>query len=284
MSGRPRSSSTRSGGYLAATASASARGGGRMHLVLSHPQVDPQRPQDLRLVVHDQDPGHSASRSHRGALEAAPSLAALPRPSVGSTQSRRHRAPVLAHSVSPPALDGTFTRSTGHRPRRAGTRSWSARRPGCPRRSGCRPSPRSAPGQRQAKPDARGVVSVAEPLERHEHPLPVLLRVCQDPGRPPAVSTRSPQRARRPAAAGCPAGEYRSAFCARFTITRSRIAGSALHGRQRVGDVDPDVAAAEPTASSARATTSSRPDRAGEQRQRARPAAGSCPAGSPPGG
>ena len=32
-----------------------------------------------------------------------------------------------------------------------------------------------AAGQREAQPDAGGVVGVAEPLERHEHPVPVLL-------------------------------------------------------------------------------------------------------------
>src|SRR6059058_4729628 len=33
-------------------------GGRDVYLVVAHPQVDPQRPQDLRLVVDDQDPRH----------------------------------------------------------------------------------------------------------------------------------------------------------------------------------------------------------------------------------
>src|SRR5262249_52199301 len=36
-------------------------GGGRVHLVAAHPQVDPQRAQDLRLVVDYQNAGHVAS-------------------------------------------------------------------------------------------------------------------------------------------------------------------------------------------------------------------------------
>jgi hypothetical protein len=44
------------------------RPGGRdVHVVVAHPEVDPQRPQDLRFVVDDEHPGHgpAASRSRR---------------------------------------------------------------------------------------------------------------------------------------------------------------------------------------------------------------------------
>jgi hypothetical protein len=36
-------------------------GRGDVHVVVAHPQVDPQRPQDLRFVVDDEHPGHGVS-------------------------------------------------------------------------------------------------------------------------------------------------------------------------------------------------------------------------------
>ncbi len=59
--------------------------------------------------------------------------------------------------------------------------------------------------ERQAEPDAGGVVGVAEPLERHEHPVPVLLG---DAGAAIDHAQLHPvaERGRRPAAAACPPG------------------------------------------------------------------------------
>ena len=49
---------TRSGGWAAAAASASVPVAARAHLVVAGAQVDAQGPQDLRLVVDDEDAGH----------------------------------------------------------------------------------------------------------------------------------------------------------------------------------------------------------------------------------
>src|ERR1035441_416131 len=42
-------------------------GPGRIDVVLAHPQVDPQRPEDLRFVVDDENPSHSITVSCWGA-------------------------------------------------------------------------------------------------------------------------------------------------------------------------------------------------------------------------
>ena len=49
---------TRSGGWAAAAASASAPVGGAVHLVVAGAQVDGQGAQELRFVVDDEDAGH----------------------------------------------------------------------------------------------------------------------------------------------------------------------------------------------------------------------------------
>ena len=62
MSGRPEVEDDQVGAVAGAAAmSASVAGGGGVHLVVAGPQVDPQRAQDLRLVVDDEHPGHAAS-------------------------------------------------------------------------------------------------------------------------------------------------------------------------------------------------------------------------------
>ena len=58
MSGRPRSSTTRSGWPVGGLAQRGGAVGGDVDLVVAGAQVDPQGAQDLRLVVDDEDAGH----------------------------------------------------------------------------------------------------------------------------------------------------------------------------------------------------------------------------------
>jgi hypothetical protein len=45
---------------------------GRVHRVLPRPQVDPQRPQDLRLIVNNKHPGHWSPSSQGGSAPLRP--------------------------------------------------------------------------------------------------------------------------------------------------------------------------------------------------------------------
>ena len=120
-------------------------GGRHVHLVLAHPQVDAQRAQDLRLVVDDQHPGH-------GAVPPAVSSAASRSRWPGSQWVVRLRRDRHRHGHGQPAAGSVLG---GQRP---------AHRLG------------QAARQRQAEPHPGRVVGVAQPLERHEHPVPFLLR------------------------------------------------------------------------------------------------------------
>jgi len=61
-------------------------GGGGAYLVLPRPQVDPQRPQDLRFIIDDKHPCHAArpftcnTCNSRSPLPATPARFTVPRP------------------------------------------------------------------------------------------------------------------------------------------------------------------------------------------------------------
>ena len=65
MSGRPRSTMARSGGCWPAALSAGGVGG-EGDVVAACGERDPQRPQQLVVVVDDQDVGHVAGRKADG--------------------------------------------------------------------------------------------------------------------------------------------------------------------------------------------------------------------------
>ena len=144
MSGRPRSSTTRSGWSAAAAVQRLGAVGGGDHVVLAGVQVDPQRAQDLRLVVDDEDAGHRAFRF-------------VP---VRRCRSRRSRVRLLDRAGRC-RLGG---QAQGH---------GEAAARGVVRGEAAAHGLGQPAGQGQPEADAGGVVSVAEALEGQEDAVPV---------------------------------------------------------------------------------------------------------------
>ena len=110
--------------------------------------------------------------------------------------------------------------------------------------SGVRVPPMASVSPRDSaspRPDAGGVVGVAEPLERREHPVQVGRRdagpAVDDPQLDPVA-----EAAAGDAAAAGPAGCSAARCRRRLATTRSSRPGSASTVRQVVGHVDDDAA------------------------------------------
>ncbi len=125
-------------------------GPGGVHLVLPHPQVDPQRAEYLRLVVDHQHGRHGTSLSCQ---LPRPGLMVPPRGQPGAAAGLARRGLArrgLAASARPTSARRTSARPTSARQaarrRPAATASWSGRRRGSRRPRACRPWPRSGRG------------------------------------------------------------------------------------------------------------------------------------------
>ena len=156
MSGSIRSRIAASGGFTAARSSASSprRRGHRLEAGVA--EDHPQRPQDLRLVVADEDPRPRRSRPRLRGSAKADDEAACPGPAATRPRSRRRwprRSPWRSpgRGRSPPPLAAPARGRTARRSARARSR-------GCPgpgRRRGPRSAARpaaSAPGPARRSP------------------------------------------------------------------------------------------------------------------------------------
>ena len=163
-SGRPRSRMTRSGGCRAAASSACGAGGRGVHVVVAHPQVDPQRAEDLRLVVDDQDaasPGPAVPRlrppsraprvaAGRGGSAAAPAAGRAAVAAAGRRgQRQRHGQPAARGLLRFQGAAHRLGQARGTAPGR-GRRRWCCR---CRRAAGT--ARRSGPGRPRVCPGPR---------------------------------------------------------------------------------------------------------------------------------
>ena len=201
MSGSPRSRMTRSGGSVAAALSAARPGGGGDDLVAARAEVDGERPEDLRLVVDDQDAGHERLASR---VDGRDDALALPQPRLG-------------------ALGVVGGLGGGEREHH---RESAAR---CLLRGQCAVHRLDEPaGEGQPEADPGRVVGVTEALEGCEDPVQVLRRDAGAAVDHPQLDTVAE------AAAGelwrLAGGAVAAAFPARLATTRSSRPGRRARG------------------------------------------------------
>ena len=208
MSGRPRSSTTRSGGSAGGRAQRLGAVGGGDDVVLPGEQVDPQRAQDLGFVVDDQDARHRDASCRAGAPGAA---------GAGGVAAAAGRLTIM---VSPPPGVASGIEGAAHGlDQAAGQGEPEARRPvRCRGRRAAGTAGRSGPSPRRGC-RARGRRRAARPGRR--------------------LARRDDRRRGR---AGCSAARWRRGWPA----TRSSSAGSARTSGRSSGTSDGDVAGRRP--------------------------------------